>query len=348
MKKKNNNIQVDANFSAVLPKPIEVPSLIDVKSYNGKYVKWGDNNKLPQQLYTYFLEVSNLQSILLTYKDFICGKGIESDFNRLNSDLETIQDVITKAVEDYTIFGCFALECIRNAHGEVANVIYQDVRNVRVNEEMTIAYLASEWGQFNSKNSIELPLWNKNEKTDHFIFFYNGNSRGWYGTPVYFAALKSIEILRQTRNFHLNNLTNGFSANAIITFCNGIPSKTVQDETFKKLNEQYCGTDNTSRLFINYADNKDNAPKVERLQSDQFGELYKALSESSVDDIYQACRINKMLLGANVQTGFSKEEISEAARLFNKTVIYPIQDKIEHAIAKLGINIHFEKYNFED
>jgi len=93
---------------------------------------------------------------------------------------------------------------------------------------------------------------------------------------------------------------NNFSSNAIITFCNGVPSKSVQDEIYRKLTEQYTGTDNTSKVFVNFCDNSENAPKIERLESDQFGELYQSLMENSVDDVYQACRINPSLLGKNV------------------------------------------------
>lgn len=348
MAKNKQNITTEASFSCINPNnTIEIPNVIDVKG-NSRYVKWGKDNKLPQYLYDSFLQVSNLQSVLLTYNDYICGADIDSEFVLLNTDDETIQETVKKAVMDYLIFGTFALECIRNAHGDIVDVLYQDARNVRISEDFTTAYLASEWGSFSGKNVAELPLWDKKQKQTHFIYFYTGNSRGWYGTPLYFSALKSVEILKQCRNFHLNNLLNNFSANAIITFCNGIPSKTVQDEIHKNIENSFCGTENASRLFINFCDDKDKAPKIERLTEDKFGDLYKALADSSVEDIYQACRINKMLLGANVQTGFSRQEFDECSELFNTTVIKPIQRDIEKAFQKLGINIRFNKYTMED
>lgn len=332
-------------FGNIKIEPIVVPSTIDSKG-NGKFIKWGVDNKMPGYLYDCFLKVSNLQSIILTYCDYICGNKIDSDYMLTNTEDEEIQEVVRKCVMDWLIFGGFAVECIRNAKGDIANIIYQDVRNLRVNEDMTTAYLSNEWGSFTAKNSVELPLWDRKEKQPHFIY-YCKMGRGWYGVPFYFAALKSIEILKRTRDFHLKNLENNFSANAIITFCNGIPSKTVQEEIFDKINNTFCGTENTSKVFINFADNQESAPKIERLTEDKFGDLYKALSESSVDDIYQACRINKMLLGANVQTGFSREEFNECANLFQQTSINPIQRMFTDAFDKLGIGITFEKYTLE-
>lgn len=345
---KNNKTIEDMAFNSIKVEPIVVPTEIDVKSYNGKYVKWGVDNKMPLYLYDSYLSCSNLQSILLTYADYIGGDKINSSYEFVNSEDETIQEVLKKAIMDYVIFGCFSLECIRNGKGDIVDIIYQDMRNVRVSEDMRTAYIASEWGSFQGKNCVELPLWDRKEKQPHFIYYYAGNSRGWYGTPLYFAAMKSVEILKRTRDFHLKNLENNFSANAIITFCNGTPSKTTQKEIFDNLNNSFCGTENASKLFINFCDNKDAAPKVERLTEDKFGDLYKSLAESSVEDIYQACRLNKMLLGANVQTGFSKEEFLQAAELFQRTTISPIQNDIIKAFRKLGIEITIDKYKFED
>lgn len=283
--KDNKNDKNELKFNSLKINAIDVPYTIDVKG-NGRWVKAGVDNKLPQKLYNYYNEVSNLQSIILTYIDYLVGGGIYSDFDKENSYGEDILTVVRKTVEDYCIFGSYSLEIIRNAKGEIADIIYQDVRNVRISEDFKTAYLSNEWGQFNAKNTVELPLYNKKEIQNHFLYYFNGYSRGWYGQPFYFAALKSIEILRQIRNFHLNNLMNNFSSNAIITFCSGIPSKTVQDEIYEKLNQQYCGTENTSKIFVNYADNIENAPKIERLESDNFGDLYNQLITNSIDDVY--------------------------------------------------------------
>lgn len=135
---------------------------------------------------------------------------------------------------------------------------------------------------------------------------------------------------------------NNFSSNAIITFCNGIPSKSVQDEIYEKLNQQYCGTENTSKIFVNYADNIENAPKIERLESDNFGDLYNQLITNSIDDVYQACRINPALLGKNVQTGFSKQEFLEISELFQKTVINPMQALLSKSYKEIGINVNLK------
>lgn len=349
MTKQKKNTQITSAdsmaFRAVQIEPIVVPTAVDVKG-SGKFIKWGVDNKMPNYLYDCFLSVSNLQSILLTYADYICGNDIITNSELINSEGETVKEVIKKCVMDWLIFGCFAVECIRNGKGEIANLIYQDVRNLRVNEDMTTAYLASEWGSFSAKNTAELPLYNRKEVQPHFIYYCH-MGRGWYGVPIYFAALKSIEILKRTRDFHLKNLENNFAANAIITFCNGVPSKTVQEEIFDKINNTFCGTENASKVFVNFADNQDSAPKIERLTEDKFGDLYQALATSSTDDVYQACRINKMLLGANVATGFSREEFNECSKLFQQTTITPIQNMFTDAFGKIGFEINFEKYTLE-
>lgn len=60
-----------------------------------------------------------------------------------------------------------------------------------------------------------------------------------------------------------------------------------------------------------------------------------------MDDIFVAFRMNPILVGKNVSTGFSKQEFQQAYSLFDATVITPIKKTLQKQLAKLGVSIDF-------
>lgn len=342
MKQKSNTNSMNFKLSLV-SQPISVPVCFDVKG-SGKWVKWGTDNLFPQFLWENYLKNSNLQSIINSMLDYVVGDGIICG-SFTNKDGDTFQDVIKKSIVDYLIFGCFSIEIIRNREGGIAELYYQNVMNVRLSEDEKTAYLSNKWGSWRS-DIIELPT-DKDE--NHFLFYCtNGINRGIYGIPSYIGALKSVLILNATRDFHLNNLNNNFAGNAIINFNNGVPSSDVQEEIEEKIKDKFSGSENAGKFLLAFNDNKDSAVTIERLEADNFGDLYSSLQDSSTKDIFTAFRIAPILVGVNPENnGFSKTEYLEAFTLYNRTVIKPIQDKLISLFKKIEQTISFIPFKLE-
>ena len=339
---------VSFTFTALSPNnEVTVPDVVDKKT-NRNWISWGDNNKLPNYLWDCYLKCSNLQAIVNNITNYIFGEGIETEYSLLSDDDETIEEVIQKCVLDYIIFGGFAVECIRNIKGNIVRVNYQDVQNVRVNEELTTAYLSNKWGSYTAKDVVALPLFNSKEQQDHFIMYYRGNiTRNINPIPIWVSALKSVEVLNQTRNFNLNNITNNFSGGAVISF-NGMQLKTKEMKEIKENVEQkYTGTENAGKVLVVNNPNGEGKIEVTRLQPDNMGDLYKNLQDSSEHDLFVSFRINPMLLGLNESTGFAAQEFENAYVLFNTTVIKPIQNDFIKVFRKLGIEIAFKQFRIK-
>jgi capsid portal protein len=219
----------ELKFATVTPHGIVIPEVIDKRTSKG-YINWGEDNKLPEYLWDNYLSCSNLQSIVNTITDFVIGEGVEHNFTQ-----ETLTENIQKWVLDYILFGGFAVEGIRNAKGNIVQLNYINVMHVRVNEALDTAYLSNNWGSWSTKNVIQLPLFDPNENQPHFVFYYRGNvTRNINPVPVYIASLKSIEILNNVKNFHLNNLTNGFTASTIINLNDG----TIKTRELQEIKDQ--------------------------------------------------------------------------------------------------------------
>jgi len=340
--------QQELKFTITTPSGIVVPDIIDKKVSGNKYVRWGEDNKLPNYLWDNYLKCSNLQAIVNTILDYIVGEGIKTNFLFESDEDETLDEVIKKCILDYILFGGFALEGIRNAKGEIVRLNYQNVMNIRVNEDLTTAYISSKWGEWTSTKMIELPLYDKDEQQPHFIYYYRGHiTRGINPIPCYISSLKSIEILNNTRNFHLRNLENGFSARTIINLNNGTLKTRELEEIKEKLEIGYCGTENAGKFLLVNGGDKEHETTIQKLDADNFGDLYKTLSESSVEDVYVAFRMNKMLVGVNIQTGFASEEFENAYKLYDKTMITPMKNDIIKAMNKLGVDVEFMPFKIE-
>ena len=317
------------------------------------YVKWGADNKAPYLLWDYYLNCSLFQSIVNRIVDYTFGEGpsILDDKIFLSDKNDTIEDVIKKCIIDYILFGGFTLECIRNQKGDIVRYNYLNVMNVRVDEELTTAYISNKWSTYTTTGMKELPLFNKNEMQPHFVYYYRGDiTRGINPIPMYASALKSIDILTETRNFHQNNLKNNFSVSCIINLNNGSIKTRELQEIQEKLTTGFTGTDNAGKFILINGGDKDHAATIERLNADNFSDLYVALDESSRNDVYTSFSINPMLLGENVSTGFSKEEFHNAYELFFSTVIKPIQQSIIKEFARVGVDFMITpfKINWEE
>jgi capsid portal protein len=322
-----------------------VPDIIDKKT-NKRWVNWGEDNKLPNYLWDCYLKCSNLQAIVNSFCNYISGDGIEIKkyFNSIYA-AETLEEVIQKCIMDYVIFGGFAVECIRSTIGDVVRVNYIDVQNVRLNEDLTTAFLSNKWGSYSGKNMIELPLFDSDKKQNHFILYYRGSiTRNINPIPIWISSLKSVEVLNQTRNFNLNNIVNNFSGGAVIAF-NGTQLKSKEMKEIKeKLEDNYTGSTNAGKMLVINNPNGEGKVEVTRLQPDNMGDLYKNLQDSSEHDLFVSFRINPMLLGLNESTGFAAQEFENAFVLFNTTVIKPIQNNFSKTFKKIGIEISFKDF----
>ena len=340
MKKQEN---FEFSSVALTPSGPVVPDIMDRKT-NKEYVNWGEDNKLPDYLWDNYLKCSNLQAIVNTVVDYVCGDRIVIG----NFPYENIEDDIRNAAFDYVLFGGFAFECIRNRVGDIVRVNHIGVSHIRVDEELTTAFIAPRWNQYSSKDITKLPLYNPKEKQDHFVLYFRGNiTRGINPVPCYISALKSIEILNNTRNFHLRNLENGFTSSVVISLNNGIIKQRELEKIKEDLEANYTGSSNAGKVIIVNAQDKEHAPTIERLQADNFGDLYKSLSESSVNDIFIAFRINPVLLGTNVSGGFNPVEYQNIFEMYNRTFVRPMQHSIAKVLEKIGIDVKFEKFKID-
>ena len=100
--------------------------------------------------------------------------------------------------------------------------------------------------------------------------------------------------------------------------------------------DKFCGVENTGRPMLSFNNNKDSETTVTKIDADSFADKYNALTARTKQDIFTSFRCSPILFGIDQEkTGFNANEYASAFRLFNKTVIEPMQKTIVRAFDKI-------------
>lgn len=315
-----------------------IPEYKEEKVRGKGWVSYGKNNLWPEYLWDLYCNVASLQSIINGSVDFICGNNITlaNGDTIVNKKGETIAEIARKLAVDKLIFGGYAIQIIRNLAGDVAEIYALDFMKVRSDEKNEIFFYSDDWKKWGSK-ALEYPKFGVGDTNPTSIYYNKGAiTRGVYPTPIYGAALTACELEKAINEFHLNNINNAFASNLIINFNNGQPNEEQKKEIEKDVMEKFSGYQNAGRILLSFNDSEENATKVERLNGDDFDEKYSALAERSREQIFTAFRATPNLFGfPNQTTGFNEQEYASSFKLYNRTVIRPIQNEIVDSFDKI-------------
>lgn len=301
------------------------------------FIKWGVNNDYPQYINTLFKEVATLRSIIEGTVDFVAGDEVHIDDEvfdiQVNDKGDTIEDLVRDLSRDYLKYGGFAINVVRNKLGNVGGLYFIPLERLRFNKERDEFYYSRDWEKSLGRVKYTVyPKFDATAKTANSIFVYTNNKTDVYPSPKWAASVKAAEIERQVNEYHLNSILNGFSASYLISMNNGIPSETEADEIEENIIEKFSGSGNGGRIVINFANDKEHSAELSKLETEDAGEKYKSLVERTKNELFTAFRATPNLFGLPTATGFSTEEYMEAFKLYNRTVVRPIQNIIVRVI----------------
>ena len=355
----NDSKKISVAFAAI-EKAVEkyIPSFVEKEGTGKNYVTWGEDNKIPEYLFDLFTDVTTLKTIIVGTSSFVAGddatcniKGFDAEINKKG---DTMYELIGWLSRDYLIYGGFAFQVIRNKGGEVGELYYIDFRYLRASKKQDLFWYSEEWGKkyARSNKTVVYPKFVPEAKdiASSIVYVTNEKSRT-YPIPRYSGALKSCEIERHIDEYHLSALDNGFNPSSMINFCNGMPSDEQKAEIEKNITEKFAGSSNAGRIILNFSDCKENAAYIQKIDTTDFGEKYNAASKRSREQIYCAFQAIPALFGLMTEsTGFNEQEFSESFKLYNRTVVRPIQNLIANTMDKVfGVkgSITIQPYSIE-
>ena len=331
-----------------------IPSPIEREIHGKDMVQWGDRNLYPEFLWELYGSVPSLRAIINGTTDFIVGDGQAIQIgnyspNVVNVKGGTARDLLEAVAVDYETFGGFAIQVIRSITGEVVELYHCPMRYLRMNKECDVFYYSEKWAKAGSHKVTVYPAfmpisperWAQlapEERERHFtsIMLVKNTITQVYPAPVYAAAVKDCDVERQISNYHLNSINNGFTSSMIVNFNAGVPDDAMKEEIERSFTEKFTGAQNAGRVMFSWNPDRTNATTITEPKVDNFGDRYLALSKHTRQQIFTAFRANPNLFGIPTENlGFSQEEYESAFRLYNRTMVRPVQRKICDAFDKI-------------
>ena len=316
----------------------------ETKIRGRNYVEWGESNKYPEYLLDLFNNCPTLRTIIIGTANYVCGDDISIDPRVKGIDEDSIHDLSL----DDGMLGGFALQVVRDMDGNVAASHYIELRHLRSDEDNEEFRYSEKWNK-GGRDAIVYPKfrvyapgeWAKltqeeKERNISSIYYDKPLHFNTYPAPRYAAAVKDCEIERGIADYHLNNLENGFTSSMLINFNNGVPADKIREQIEKDATEKFTGHQNAGRVMFSWNASRTNETTFSSPKVEDFTEKYDALSKHSRQMIYTAFQAIPALFGLmDETTGFSEQEFAEAFKLYNRTVVRPVQRRITRALERI-------------
>jgi hypothetical protein len=337
-----------------------------VSETRGKeYISYGTEewaNLYPQFLIDLYYNSSTQAAIINATAELIAGDGIVIEdeeardleavvklkkfFNSANSN-ESLDEVIKKIAFDFKLQGAFALNIVWNQDrtqiAEIYHIGVDKIRAERANEfgKVEAYYVSSDWSNTRMNKPYRVPAFNTNDRTSANQILYTGlyspNMNAYY-TPDYVAANNWALVDQRVAEFHLNNISNGFSGSFLISFANGVPSQEERFQIESSLAAKFTGQDNAGKFILTFSDDKTRTPEITAITPSDLDKQYLALQELLVQNILTGHRVTSpVLMGIKSDTGLGNnaDELNSASNYYLNTVCMPFQNHLIKTLRKI-------------
>ena len=351
---KENNKNTKVNMVSAPAIEVEAP---EFKTLNNKdYILYGKKNDFPDILKE-MMNTSSLHSAILKKKsDMSAGLGFEAttseqkDFINNFNGSETINEIVYKNAYDLALYGgyCFLVTWSKDKKS-IARVQYMDwskVRKVkeleddsevavRQTEGVDFFQISSDWTQERKekyKPEIVQGFSTKyNDVATQLVYvpMYRPGSEDVYPLPDYQACSTYIALDTEIASWHLNSVKNGFTPSMMINMI-GVPSDEEMKQFQRKLEEQYSGSANSSKIILTLSEDEAQVPIITPLTLNDSDERYKDLAQQVKEQIIIGHRASSTVVGvATAGKLGTSSEVIEAEAMFQHNVIDQYQYLLE-------------------
>ena len=351
---KANNKNTKVNMVSAPAIEVEAP---EFKVLNNRdYILYGKKNDFPDILKE-MMNTSSLHSAILKKKsDMSAGLGFEAttseqkNFINNFSGSETINEIVYKNAYDLALYGgyCFLVTWSKDKKS-IARVQYMDwskVRKVkeleddsevavRQTEGVDFFQISADWTQERKekyKPEIVQGFSTKyNDVATQLVYvpMYRPGSEDVYPLPDYQACSTYIALDTEIASWHLNSVKNGFTPSMMINMI-GVPSDEEMKQFQRKLEEQYSGSANSSKIILTLSEDEAQVPIITPLTLNDSDERYKDLAQQVKEQIIIGHRASSTVVGvATAGKLGTSSEVIEAEAMFQHNVIDQYQYLLE-------------------
>lgn len=271
---------------------------------------------------------------------------LQNFMNRANGN-ESLHEVLKKVAFDFKLQGAFALNIVwskdRTQIAEIYHVGVEKIRCARPDEfgKTKGYYVSADWGNTRINKPKYVPAFNVNDRTSANQIMYAGlysPNMNSYFTPDYVSCNNWALIDSRVSEFHLNNISAGFSGSFMINFANGIPTQEERMQIEQSLAQKFTGQNNAGKFVLTFSDDNTRTPQIQAISPSDLDKQYIALQELLTQNILSGHRVTSpMLMGIKNDTGLGSnvDELNSASNFYLNTVVKPFQDQIVKQLRKI-------------
>ncbi len=342
------------------------PIIEEVRGKN--YIEYGTEewrNLYPNFLIDLYYNSSTHAAIINATAEMIAGDNIviddEEEEQKNNLDRlvklknfffhangkETLHEVIKKISFDFKLQGAFALHLIWNkAKTEIVEIYHVPVERVRAGKPNAMGvvdcyYVSADWSNTRQNRPTKIAAFDLKDRTSPSQLLYTGlysPNMDIYHTPDYIAANNWALVDQRVAEFHLNNISNGFSGSYMVNFSNGVPTQEERLQIERSLTDKFTSASNSGKFVLTFSDDKTRTPEIFPISVSNADKQYLALQELLVQNILTGHRVTSpMLMGIKSDTGLGNnaDELTNAADFYLNTVVKPFQTHIIKVLVKI-------------
>ena len=266
--------------------------------------------------------------------------------DRANSN-ESLHEVLKKVAFDFKLQGAFALNVVWSKdRTQIAEIYHVDVSKIRCAKPDQFGktkgyYISADWSNTRTNKPYYVPAFNPNDRTSANQIMYAGlyspNMNSYY-TPDWVSCANWALIDGRVSEFHLNNISSGFSGSFMVNFSNGIPTQEERFQIEQSLTDKFTGQNNAGKFILTFSDDKTRTPEIQAISPSDLDKQYIALQELLTQNILSGHRVTSpMLMGIKSDTGLGNnaDELNSAANFYLNTTIKGFQDQIVKQLRKI-------------
>ena len=279
-------------------------------------------------------------------RDLEARVRLQNFMDRANGN-ESLHEVIKKVAFDFKLQGAFALNIVWSKdRTQIAEVYHVDVSKIRCARPDEFGktkgyYISADWSNTRTNKPYYVPAFNVNDRTSPNQIMYSGlysPNMNSYFTPDWVSCANWALIDGRISEYHLNNISSGFSGSFMVNFSNGIPTQEERFQIEQSIADKFTGQKNAGNFVLTFSDDKTRTPEIQAISPSDLDKQYLALQELLTQNILSGHRVTSpMLMGIKSDTGLGNnaDELNSAGNFYLNSVIKPFQDMIVKQLRKI-------------
>lgn len=284
-------------------------------------INWGVRNDYPLRLDELYIGSVTHKSCIDFAVNAIVGGGVEVDIEVPQPNYHTSWNEFIRAIAfDYTLYGGFAFQIIKNKDGKTYSFFNQPFETVRMepmDEDGVIEYcqVSADWTAKQKYPPVRIPIFGFQEDEEikqgqvyMFVYVSPNPISSYYPIPSYIAGIKAIQAEVEYQNYDLKSIMNGFVGAGSISLP-PVGSEQQKQAIINNIQSMFTGSDNANSILVFFREDSEDTPVGFTPFSSNGGmvDLYEAANERTVNRIIESHKISsKGLIGLPMDnSGFS-------------------------------------------